>query len=86
LTIGLHPATEESPAGRKGSITIGFNLNEPIDRVVDRLKNQGVKFTQEIFDDGSSRIADFLDPDGNEFYFIELRAEWRKYAPNASAA
>jgi predicted enzyme related to lactoylglutathione lyase len=54
--------------------------------VVDRLKNQGVKFTQEIFDDGSSRIADFLDPDGNEFYFIELRAEWRKYAPNASAA
>jgi predicted enzyme related to lactoylglutathione lyase len=86
LSIGLHPASEVSPAGRKGSITIGFNLDEPIERAVDRLKKQGVKFTKEIFEDGSSRIAHFSDPDGNEFYIIELRAEWRKYAPNASAA
>lgn len=86
LSIGLHPASQESPAGRKGSITIGFNLDEPIDKAVDRLKKQGVRFTKEIFEDGSSRIAHFADPDGNEFYIIELRAEWQKYAPNASAA
>jgi predicted enzyme related to lactoylglutathione lyase len=86
LSIGLHPASETSPAGRKGSITIGFNLDEPINQAVDRLKKLGVKFTKEIFEDGSSRIANFADPDGNEFYVIELRAEWQKYAPNASAA
>jgi predicted enzyme related to lactoylglutathione lyase len=86
FSIGLHPASEQSPAGRKGSITIGFNLDEPIDKTVDRLKKQGVKFTREIFDDGSSRSAHFSDPDGNEFYVIELRAEWQKYAPQVSAA
>ncbi len=86
LTIGLHPASEESPAGRIGSITIGFNLDEPIGRAVDRLKKQGVKFTKEIFEDGSSHIAHFTDPDGNEFYIIELRAEWKNYGPNATAA
>lgn len=86
LSIGLHPASEQSPAGRKGSITIGFNLDEPIDKAVDRLKKQGVKFTREIFEDGFSRIAHFTDPDGNEFYIIEFRAQWQKYAPNASAA
>jgi predicted enzyme related to lactoylglutathione lyase len=85
LTVGLHPASEESPAGRKGSITIGFNLDEPIDTVVDRLKDQGVKFTKEIFQDGYSRIAYFADPDGNEFYMIELKSEWQERGPDASA-
>lgn len=86
LVIGLHPESKESPAGRKGSITVGFNLDEPLDGAVARLKGQGVKFTKEIFEDGSSRLAHFTDPDGNEFYIIELRAEWQKYGPNASAA
>lgn len=86
LNIGLHPASQASPAGRKGSITIGFNLDGPLDKAVDGLKKQGVKFTKEIFQDGSSRIAYFADPDGNEFYIIELEADWQKYAPNASAA
>lgn len=86
LSIGLHPASKASPAGRNGSITIGFNLDGPIEKAVDGLKKQGVKFTKEIFQDGSSRIAYFADPDGNEFYIIELQAEWQKYAPNASAA
>jgi predicted enzyme related to lactoylglutathione lyase len=86
LSIGLHPASEKSPAGRKGSITIGFNLDEPIEKAVDRLKKQGVTFTKEVFEDGFSRVAHFADPDGSEYYIIELRAEWQKYAPNASAA
>jgi predicted enzyme related to lactoylglutathione lyase len=82
LTIGLHPASETSTAGRKGSITIGLNLNEPIEGVVDRLKRQGVKFTRGIVEDGFSRAAHFEDPDGNELYIIELAAEWSKYAPS----
>lgn len=86
LTIGLHPASEESPAGRRGSVTIGFNLDEPINQAVERLKKLGVKFTKDIVDEGSSRVAHFADPDGNEFYVIELSAEWRKYAPQSSVA
>jgi predicted enzyme related to lactoylglutathione lyase len=86
LVIGLHPASNESPAGRKGSVTIGFHLDEPIDQTVDRLKKQGVKFTKEIVNDGSSRVAHFEDPDGNEFYIIELSAEWQKYTPKSSVA
>jgi predicted enzyme related to lactoylglutathione lyase len=86
LTIGLHPASEVSPAGRRGSITIGFNLDEPIDKAVERLKKRGVKFTKDIFEDGSSKIAYFCDEDGNEFYMIELLAEWQKYAPKVPAA
>lgn len=86
LTIGLHPASEQSPAGRKGSITIGFNLDEPIDQAVERLKKQGVKFTKDIFQEGASRVAHCTDPDGNEFYIIELRAEWQQYAPGRSVA
>lgn len=86
LVIGLHPASSENPAGRKGSMTIGFDLDEPIDQVVERLKKKGVSFRGGIFEDNASRIAYFADPDGNEFYINELRAEYRKYAPGENAA
>jgi predicted enzyme related to lactoylglutathione lyase len=86
FVIGLHPASDESPAGRKGSVTIGFHLDEPIDRAVDRLKKQGVKFTKEIVDEGSSRVAHFEDPDGNELYIIELSAQWQRQTPRSSVA
>ncbi len=86
LIIGLHPASELSPAGRKGSTVIGLALDRPIDGVVAELKRQGVKFTGDILEDNASRIAYFEDPDGNELYLNELRAEYRKYAPGANAA
>lgn len=34
LTIGLHPATPEIPAGRQGSIAIGLFLDTPISSAV----------------------------------------------------
>ena len=34
LVIGLHPGSKDSPAGRKGSITLGLQLTEPIDKAV----------------------------------------------------
>jgi hypothetical protein len=39
-----------------------------------------------FFEEGYSQVAHFADPDGNEFYIIELRAQWQKYAPDAAAA
>lgn len=44
LVIGLHPASSENRAGRNGSMNIGFDLDEPIDQVVERLKKKGVSF------------------------------------------
>lgn len=43
-------------------------------------------FTKQIFQDGYSRIAYFADPDGNEFYMIELKGEWKESGSDASAA
>jgi predicted enzyme related to lactoylglutathione lyase len=86
MTIGLHPASEQSPAGRKGSITIGFSLDEPLDQAIERLKKLGVNFLGSVFQDDTSRIVYFADADGNEFYFIELSADWSKYSPKSSAA
>jgi predicted enzyme related to lactoylglutathione lyase len=86
MTIGLHPASDQNPAGRKGSVTIGFSLEEPIDAVVETLKERGVKFLGPVFQDDTSRIAYFADADGNEFYFIELSGKWSQYGPQSSAA
>ncbi len=86
LMIGLHPASELSPAGRKGSTVIGLALDRPIDGVVAELKKRGLKFSGDILEDNASRIAYLEDPEGNELYLNELRAEYRKYAPGATAA
>jgi catechol 2,3-dioxygenase-like lactoylglutathione lyase family enzyme len=86
LMIGLHPASEPSPAGRKGSTVIGLALNQPIDGVVADLKKRGVKVSSDILEDNASRVAYLEDPDGNELYLNELRAEYRKYALGANAA
>lgn len=86
LVIGLHPASEQSPAGREGSITIGFQVEGPIEQVVERLKQQGVNFRGPIVDDDPVRIANFGDPDGNELYLAEVRADYQKYKPGATAA
>ena len=41
LTIGLHPASEEMPAGRKGSMAIGLELSGSIHEAVKALEAQG---------------------------------------------
>jgi catechol 2,3-dioxygenase-like lactoylglutathione lyase family enzyme len=47
LTIGLHPASAENPAGRVGSISIGFRSSDPIRDTVATLKARGVVFRGE---------------------------------------
>ena len=48
MTVGLHPASKESPAGRKGSITIGLEASEFIERAVTAMKGKDVKFVGPI--------------------------------------
>src|SRR5262249_58849637 len=74
LTIGLHPASTQNPAGRVGSMTIGFRSSEPIGDTVAKLKARGVVFRSDIVDDTQLLIANFQDPDGNPFYLAEPKA------------
>jgi len=72
LTIGLHPASPESPAGRKGSMAIGLELNGSIREAVTALKAKGVRFQGSIHEDKAGSFAFFEDPDGNPLYLAEL--------------
>jgi len=72
LTIGLHPASANWPAGRKGSMAIGLELDGSIPEAVRTLKSRGVRFEGEIHQDKSGSYAWFDDPDGNRLYIVEL--------------
>jgi hypothetical protein len=47
LAIGLHPESAENPSGRKGSITIGFRVSEPIEVVVGANRAAGASMGPE---------------------------------------
>jgi catechol 2,3-dioxygenase-like lactoylglutathione lyase family enzyme len=79
VTVGLHPASKESPAGRKGSITIGFEASESIEKAVTDMKAKGVKFVSPIVDDKEIKAAHFEDPDGNEMYIVEAQQQWKDF-------
>src|SRR5437667_3265383 len=84
LVIGLHPASKDSPAGRKGSITLGLQLTEPIDKAVPVLKERGVKFRGSIVEDKGIWFAYFEDPDGNELYLADLNQAYENHAAGAT--
>jgi predicted lactoylglutathione lyase len=77
MKVGLHPASDQSPAGRKGSITIGFEVTESIRKVVAALEAKGVKVVGPVVGDKQIKAAHFEDPDGNEMYFVEIQKEWK---------
>ena len=81
LTIGLHRASGENPAGRNGSTVIGLELTGNIDDSVATLKQQGVKFRGAVSEDNAGKIAYFEDPDGNLLYMIQLRQWTREASP-----
>ena len=75
LLLGLHPMSEHGPTpGARGAISVGLNVDEPIDEVVATLEGRGVKFRGPIQDDGEGgiRLAFFGDPDGNALYLCEV--------------
>jgi len=59
LTIGLHPASNENPAGRNGSTVVGLELTGNIEDSVATLKQQGVQFRGAVGQDkpGNSPIS-----------------------------
>jgi predicted enzyme related to lactoylglutathione lyase len=74
LTIGLHPATGQVPAGRQGSIALGIYLDSPIEEAVKQLTSRGASFPGGIVDDdGFLSLAFFNDPDGNPLYLAEMK-------------
>jgi predicted enzyme related to lactoylglutathione lyase len=76
LTIGLHPASGQNPAGRDGSITIGFALSRRIEDAISTLQQKGVKFRGSVAQDpNAGKFAYFEDPDGNVLYLMEI-VEW----------
>jgi len=71
LTIGLHPASAESPRG-KGGMTIGLELTGSLRDAMKTLEARGVKFLG-VSDEGKAgRFAHFEDLDGNTLYLAEL--------------
>lgn len=72
LTIGLHPASERSPAGRKGSMTIGLELSGSIQDAMKSLESKGVKFLDVVNEGKAGMFAHFEDPDGNSLYLAQL--------------
>jgi catechol 2,3-dioxygenase-like lactoylglutathione lyase family enzyme len=74
LTIGLHPATREIPAGRQGSIALGIYIDTPIEDTVKRLTARGAAFPGGVIDDGGIlALAFFADPDGNPLYLAQMK-------------
>jgi predicted enzyme related to lactoylglutathione lyase len=73
LTIGLHPASAKYPApGTKGAMMLGLELDVPIEGVVARLSEQGVRMKGPIIRDQAGSFGHLEDPDGNEIYLWEV--------------
>jgi catechol 2,3-dioxygenase-like lactoylglutathione lyase family enzyme len=77
LSIGLHPASSQNPAGTNGSTIVGFELAGNIEEAVGTLERQGVKLRGGIIQDNAGKAVHFEDPDGNALYMIQLR-QWSK--------
>ncbi len=73
LTIGLHPTSEHSPAGRKGSMAIGLELSGSIHEAVKSLGAKGVHFLGPVEEGKAGSFVSFEDPDGNLLYLAELK-------------
>ena len=79
LVIGLHPKSEKAPPpGSSGAISIGLTIDEPIDQVVQRLAEKGVRFRGPVVQDEQAGIAlaFFGDQDGNDLYLCQVTKSW----------
>lgn len=76
LTIGLHPASEKTPASsKKTGMSIGLELSGSIDAAVKTLETRGVRFHGVVEDGKAGKFAHFEDPDGNSLYLAQL--DWK---------
>jgi predicted enzyme related to lactoylglutathione lyase len=65
LRIGLNGSEPESPRGDGGAL-IAFQPDGELDAEVDRLRDAGVEFSDEVSEHQWGRIVPFKDPDGND--------------------
>jgi predicted enzyme related to lactoylglutathione lyase len=76
LTIGLHPASPKYPApGTKGAMTLGLEIDEPIETVLARLSQKGVSIIGSITEDDAGKFATLEDPDGNQMYLWQTNLD-----------
>lgn len=74
LVLGLHPTdgVHTPKPGLRGSIAIGFNVDETLESVMEKLQKSGVSFQGPIVEDEHVRLAFFQDPDGNPLYLAQV--------------
>ena len=72
LAIGLHPASDRTPApGTPGAITLGLSVDVPITAAIATLAARGVEVRGPEPGGGGVVLAFFADPDGNPLYLAE---------------
>ena len=73
LVVGLHPWSEQYPKpGTPGSVMLGLEIDEPIERVVARLRERRVRMSTDIITFEGGKCVSILDLDGNPIYLWEL--------------
>jgi len=76
LTIGLHPASSKYPApGTRGGMMLGLEIDQPIEAVVARLNQKGVRILGSIQKEMAGNFVHLQDPDGNEMYLWEVNRQ-----------
>lgn len=76
LVIGLHPQSPKHQApGTKGAVGFGFETYEPIEGVIARLVQRGVRFTSDIIRFEAGNSIGFEDPDDTPTYLHEFPPE-----------
>jgi catechol 2,3-dioxygenase-like lactoylglutathione lyase family enzyme len=91
LVIALHPRTQNTPEpGTKGSVTLGLVVDGPMDKVLSRLAQRGVRATGpsatgQLRGSVVDRFLEIEDPDGNVITLWEADA-FRSEVDLATAA
>jgi catechol 2,3-dioxygenase-like lactoylglutathione lyase family enzyme len=72
LVLGIHPRTPHTPVpGTKGSVTLGLMVDEPLEAVVTRLAQRGVRLNDRS---KTARSVDIEDLDGNVITLWDAQA------------
>jgi len=75
LVLAIHPKTPNTPdPGKKGSVTLGLQVDESMERVVSRLTERGVRIMGEAAVPEAGKRVEFEDEDGNPIYLWEAKA------------
>lgn len=83
LVLGIHPRTPRTPVpGTKGAVTLGLVLDEPLDSVLSRLAQRGVRTTGPA---EPGRSVDIEDLDGNVITLWDAQA-WTSDAELTASA